>query len=332
MFLGLDIHKRTAQVAVRNDDGELIEQTRVNIADLDEFAQQYAGGEAVIEATTNYYHVHDTLSDHLDVAVAHPPKVKAIAETDKKTDRVDAKELSRLLWLGTVPESYVPTGEIRECRSLVRGRISLLEERTKFANKIHALLLDNGIARKVKPLSKQGREFLEDVSLPAPWDGLLTAYLSTIDTLTEVIESLDERIEDRADELPETRLLMSIPGIAQYTALVIYAEIGEIDRFDSAKQVVRYMGLNPVVRESGDSGFIGSISKRGSGKVRWLLVQAVHVAVHKVGDPYLSRFYERIERRKNSQTAAVATARKLLVSIYHMLDRGEVYDPPGVTA
>lgn len=332
MFLGLDIHKRTAQVAVRNDDGELIEQTRVNIADLDEFAQQYAGSEAVIEATTNYYHVHDTLSEHLDVAVAHPPKVKAIAETDKKTDRVDAKELSRLLWLGTVPESYVPTGEIRECRSLVRGRISLLEERTKFANKIHALLLDTGITRKVKPLSKQGRAILEDLSLPAPWDGLLAAYLSTIDTLTEAIEGLDERIEERADELAETRLLRSIPGIAHYSALVIYAEIGEIDRFDTAKQVVRYMGLNPVVRESGDSEFIGSISKRGSGKVRWLLVQAVHVAVHKVEDPYLSRFYERIERRKNSQTAAVATARKLLVSIYHMLDRGEVYDPPGVTA
>jgi hypothetical protein len=51
-----------------------------------------------------------------------------------------------------------------------------------------------------------------------------------------------------------------------------------------------------------------------------------------VEDPYLSRFYNRLERRKNSQKAAVATARKLLVSIFHMLDRGEIYDPPGVSA
>ncbi len=49
-------------------------------------------------------------------------------------------------------------------------------------------------------------------------------------------------------------------------------------------------------------------------------------------DEYLTRFYERLANRKNSQKAIVATARKMLVLIYHMLDRGEVYDPPGVSA
>jgi transposase len=331
MFLGIDIHKREAQVAVRNDDGDVIEQVRVN-TDLEEIGQRYAGGEALLEATTNYFYIYDMLSEYLDVSVGHPPKLKAIAQTDKKTDRIDAKELSRLLWLGSVPESYVPTDEIRECRALVRGRISLLEERTSFANKIHSLLLDNGITRRVKPLSVKGREFLDELSLPAPWDRLLSSYLSVIDTLTKEIDQLDERIEERAEGHRETQLLMTIPGISHYSALVIYAEIGEIDRFDRAKEVVRYVGLNPVIRESGDSRFEGSISKKGSGKVRWVLVQAVHSAVHTVGDEYLSRFYHRIERRKNKQKAAVATARKLLVSIYHMLDRGEVYDPPGVTA
>jgi transposase len=332
MFLGVDIHKREAQVAVRNDDGDVIEQVRVKNTDLEEVAQQYAGGKALLEATTNYFYIYDMLSKYLDVVVGHPPKLKAIAQTDKKTDRVDAKELSRLLWLGSVPESYVPTDEIRECRALVRGRISLLEKRTSFANKIHALLLDNGITRRVKPLGVKGRAFLEELSLPAPWNGLLSSYLSVIDTLTEEIEHLDERIEERAEGCRETQLLMTIPGISHYSALVIYAEIGEIDRFDRAKEVVRYVGLNPVIRESGDSRFVGSISKNGSGKVRWVLVQAVHSAVHTVGDEYLSRFYNRIKRRKNKQKAAVATARKMLVSIYHMLDRGEVYDPPGVTA
>jgi transposase len=332
MFLGIDIHKREAQVAVRNDDGDVIEQVRVENTDLEEIAQRYAGGEALLEATTNYFYIYDMLSEYLDVSVGHPPKLKAIARTDKKTDEIDAKELSRLLWLGSVPESYVPTDEIRECRALVRGRISLLEERTSFVNKVHSVLLDNGITRRVKPLSGKGREFLAELSLSAPWDELLSSYLSVIDTLTEEIEQLDDRIEERAEEMRETQLLMTIPGIAHYSALVIYAEIGEIDRFERAKEVVRYVGLNPVIRESGDSRFEGGISKNGSGKVRWVLVQAVHSAVHTVGDEYLSRFYHRIERRKNKQKAAVATARKLLVSIYHMLDRGEVYDPPGVTA
>ncbi len=114
MYLGIDVHKRHAQVAVMDEDGEIVEEVRVENANLDELAQRYAGAEAVIEATTNYYHIHDTLSEHLDVTVAHPGKLSLIANADKKTDRVDAKELARMGRLNSVPESYVPTDEIRK--------------------------------------------------------------------------------------------------------------------------------------------------------------------------------------------------------------------------
>jgi transposase len=80
-----------------------------------------------------------------------------------------------------------------------------------------------------------------------------------------------------------------------------------------------------------DSRIEGSISKRGSGCVRWLLVQAANTAVHTSNGEYLRRFYERLASRKNSQKAIVATARKMLVSIYHILDRGEGYDPSEVS-
>jgi len=135
--------------------------------------------------------------------------------------------------------------------------------------------------------------------------------------------------EVRADE---TQLLMTIPGVSYYTALTIYAELGGVNRFDDDKEAVSYVGLNPVIRKLGDSRIEGSISKRGSGRVRWLLVQAANTAVHTSNDEYLSRFYDRLISRKNSQKAIVAAARKMLVSIYHILDRREVYDPPGVTA
>jgi len=332
MYLGIDVHKRYAQVAVMNEAGEIVEEDRVENANLDDFAQQYAGAQAAIEATSNYYHIHDTLSEHLDVAVAHPKELNNIADTDKKTDRVDAKELARMRRLNSVPESYVPTDEIREARALVRGRQTLVENRTKFANKIHGLLSDHGITEDVKPLSVEGREFLRELSLPTPWDTLLESYLEMIETLTEEIQKLDATIEERAGSLKETQLLMTIPGVSYYTALTIYAELGEISRFDRDKEVVSYVGLNPIIRESGDSRIEGSISKRGSGRVRWLLVQASHTAVHTCNDEYLSRFYERLASRKNSQKAIVATARKMLVSMYHMLDRGEVYDPPDVGA
>ena len=180
MYLGIDVHKRYAQVAVMDEAGEIVEEVRVENANLDDLAQRYAGAQAAIEATSNYYHIHDTLSEHLDVTVAHPTKLTQIANTDKKTDRVDAKELARMVRLNSVPESYVPTDESREARALVRGRQTLVEDRTKFANKIHGLLADNGITRKVKPLSVEGREFLRELSLPSPWDALLDSYLDVI--------------------------------------------------------------------------------------------------------------------------------------------------------
>jgi transposase len=332
MFVGIDLHKRYAQVAVLDDAGEIVEEVRVRNANLDEFAQRYAGATAAIEATSNYYHVHDTLSEYLDVVVAHPGKLKLIADSDKKTDRVDAKELARLVRLNSVPESYVPTDEIREARALVRGRQTLVEDRTKFVNKIHGVLADTGITRKVKPLSVEGREFLRELSLPAPWDELLASYLDIIDTLTEQMDQIEALIEDRAGSLKETQLLMTIPGVSYYSALLIYAELGEVDRFDSHKEVVRYMGLNPTIRESGDSRIEGGISKRGSGRVRWILVQSTYSAVYTSEDEYLSRFFNRLDSRMNSKKAIVATARKLLVSMYYMLDREEVYNPPGVSA
>jgi len=332
MYVGIDVHKQDAQVAVRNEAGDVVEEVRVRNANLDEVAQRYAGAEAAIEATSNYYHIYDTLSEYLDVTVAHPGKLKIISDTDTKTDRVDARELSRILRLGSVPESYVPSDQIRECRALVRGRQSLVQTRTEYVNKIHGLLADTGISKKVKPLSVAGREFLEELSLETPWDTLLSSYLNVIDELTEQKEALEEKIEARAESLQETQKLMTAPGISHLTALTIHAEIGDVGRFDGHKEVVSYVGLNPTIRESGDSRVEGGISKRGSGRVRWLLVQAAYNAVDNCQDEYLRQFHDRLAAKKPRNKAIVATARKLLVSLYYMLDRGEVYDPPGVSS
>lgn len=89
-----------------------------------------------------------------------------------------------------------------------------------------------------------------------------------------------------------------------------------------------YAGLDPVVRESGQSRHEGDISKEGSGDLRWILAQCTNVAVNRANDPYLGQLYARLKRRKNHQIAIVATARKLLVSIFHMLTRRGVYDRP----
>ena len=144
----------------------------------------------------------------------------------------------------------------------------MVENRADYSNKIHGVLSDHGITDNMKPLSVEGREFLRELSLPTPWDTLLESYLEMIETLTHEIERLKAAIEECAGSLKETQLLMTIPGVSYYSALRIYAELGEIDGFDGYKEVVSYAGLNPLIRESGDSRFEGGISKRGSGRIR----------------------------------------------------------------
>ena len=332
MYIGMDIHKRYAQVAVMDETGRIVEETRVENASLDEFAQRHAGATVALEATSNYYHIQTTLSEHLDVRVADPEELKLIGHSMQKSDQLDAKQLARLARLEAVPESYVPSQQLRECRELVRGRHSLIEQRKETANRVHALLNKQGITRNIKPLSQDGRESLRELSLEDPFSALLESYLRVIETVTDEIVELDEKIEEQAASIDAVQRLMTIPGVAAYSALTIYAELGEVERFDSEKEAVSYAGLDPVIRESGGSRKEGGISKEGSAHLRWVLVQCTMSAVHSAGDEYLSRFFNRLDQRKHSMVARVATARKLLVSIYHMLDREEVYDPPGVSS
>jgi transposase len=158
--------------------------------------------------------------------------------------------------------------------------------------------------------------------------------LEVIDVFTEKIKRIQQEIEETAAAVEKVDTLMTAPGIAAYSGLMIHGEIGEIERFDQANEVVSYAGLDPVIRESGDSRREAGISKEGNAYLRWILVQCASTAVHNAKDPYLSEFYWRLrdKRHKEPKVALVATARKLLVALVNMLRKNESYDPPGVSA
>jgi len=333
-YLGIDVHKRDSQVAVLDDAGELVGEQRIDNDQFEELAAEYAGSKAAMEATGNYFSIYDTLEESLEVQVADPRQTKAIGIAEVKNDRLDAKLLAQLCRADMIAESYVPPADIRELRSLGRGRKRLVEKRTDFKNEVHAVLDKQGISYDWDPFSVEGRTRLrsDELDLSSVARKLLESFLAVIDALTEQIEELERLIEETAVAMEATQRLMTIPGVSFFSSVLILGEIGEIDRFDRAEELVSYAGLDPVVRESGSTRTEGGISKEGSKALRWILVQSSTTAVKQVDDPYLGRFYARLKRKKNHQIAIVATARKLLVSIYHMLDRKEVYDPPGVSA
>jgi len=107
--------------------------------------------------------------------------------------------------------------------------------------------------------------------------------------------------------------------------LLIKSEIGDINRFPNKFKLVSYAGLCPSIKQSGNKEIRGHITKQGSRMLRWILIQCANVAIRH--DDYLRSFYLRIKRRRGHNIAIVATARKMLVCIYFMLKRKEVYNP-----
>jgi len=214
---------------------------------------------------------------------------------------------------------------VRELRDLTRLRKSLIEDRSRIKNRVHAILAKNGIFDYPNPFTKKGREFLENIDLSEVDRKLLEINLSIIDKINEEIKEIDRIIQEKAKIDGDALLLTTIPGISYYSALLIKSEIGDINRFPNKFKLISYAGLCPSIRQSGDKEIKGHITKQGSRMLRWILIQCANVAIRH--DEYLSNFYLRIKKRRGHNIAIVATARKMLVCIYYMLKRREVYNP-----
>ena len=164
-----------------------------------------------VEATINWYWAVDTLEDlGLEVHLANPFKVRLIAECTIKTDTVDATVLAQLLRLNYLPESRITPRPMRLLRDRLRYRITLVQTRTAFKCRVHALLEKAGIgAPEVSDLfGKTGRQWLEQVQLPSEYRQNMDGYLRMLDELTEDIRAVERwlAVSTRTDE--SMKLLM----------------------------------------------------------------------------------------------------------------------------
>jgi transposase len=140
---------------------------------------------------------------------------------------------------------------------------------------------------------------------------------------TALIQEITTKIKEVVSVTPQAQLLMTVPGISYYSALLILSEIGQIDRFPSAKHLCSYAGLVPSVYSSGSKSFHGRITKQGSGWLRWICVEiSIHAAN---GDTRFQSLYRRVCRRRGLATAKVAVARKILTVIYAMLKTNQAF-------
>jgi transposase len=321
VYAGLDLHKHFSVITVMDAQGtELVKQRKlVNGEVLGLFQGLGQPVVAAMEATGSWYWLYDLLEQNgVEVKLSHPLKTKAIASARVKNDKIDSRILAHLLRTGLLPLSYVPDKAVRMQRQLLRYRASLVKMQTGLKNRVHAILAQNNITPSFSDLfGKRGWDFLSSVPLPEMNRLALDGYLSLLSQVEQRIKEADKRIMASVKDNEDAQILMTIPGVGYYSALLITSEIGEITRFPAAKQLCSYAGLIPSTYASGNIVFHGHITKQGSKWLRWILSEAI---VHCVNQPgHFQGFYQRLAKRKGPKIAKVAAERKLLEWIYHML-------------
>ena len=288
------------------------------------FLKPHGVERVAMEASTHIAPLYRRLVEEgYEVVVSHPKKTRYIAEARIKTDRVDSRALAELLRLNSLPRSYMPPPYIAELRKKVRRRAFLVRQRTKYMVKIRGVLAYEG----VKPpegyglFTRRGVEWLRGLGLDS-----LDSYLRVMDTLKEEIRLLSRELRHLAAGHEDVRLLMTIPGVGYYIALLVKAEIGDINQFRTGDQLASYAGIAPSTYSSGGVTRHGRITKEGSGWLRWAMVEAVQT--HLRYDTPVTRAYHRIAERRGKGKAKVAAARMLLQVCRSVLkNRMPYYNP-----
>jgi len=157
LYVGVDVGKSKCRASMMSPEGKIIKEidfsnNSTGISSL--ISHLSVDDHVVMESTGPYWlDLYKHLDDlHIAVVLANPLKTKAIASARIKSDKVDARILAHLLRTNLIPECYVPPKEMREIRSLVRHRVSIVKLRTMVKNKVHALVDRNGLKHEFSDL------------------------------------------------------------------------------------------------------------------------------------------------------------------------------------
>jgi transposase len=252
--------------------------------------------------------------------VGDAAKIRACVVRRQKTDTRDAEHILDLLRTNRFPRIWVPTPEERDVRQLLQHRSKLVSMRTSVKNQLHYLAMNQGVCRKRKLWTKQGRAELLALNL-GPWASRRRQeLLDLLDPLDPRIEELDEVVKAEAERRPEVVILMQQKGVGPVVGLAFVLTLGPVERFANSRKGVSYLGLNPCEYSSAGHQRLGHISKQGNDMLRWLLVEAGQSATQY--DPELRRKYQRLKFRRGANVAKVAMARRLAVRLYWLLRTG----------
>jgi transposase len=324
LVCGLDVHRDSTYATILDCDGKIVSQRRMSNDRILPYLSAYRIGRIGMESSNQVAPLYRELTRKgYAVSVSHPKKTRYIAEAKIKSDRVDSKAIAELVRLNALPPAYMPDEDIATLREKIRRRAFLVRERVRLRVKIKSILTYEGIRSSSEHglFTESGVEWLHSLGLEP-----VESYLRVISVLNNEIKQLSKHLKELAEDDEDIRLLMTIPGVGYYTALLVKSEIGDLNRFSDGDKLCSYAGLVPSTHASGGIIRHGSITKEGSRWLRWVMVEAAMTHVHKY-DTAITKAYHRIAERRGKQVATVAAARKLLMCCYAVLkNRHPYYD------
>jgi transposase len=261
------------------------------------------------------------------VLLAHPKKLRVIAESTRKSDQLDAQTLAEFLALDMIPRSFRPTPRQRDHRRYVRHRDRVQKRITSVKNRIRRILSDYNADRK-SLFTIDGLLYLKTVSLSSADRFAMNQFLEEYEFGRRQLAAVESQLRQFADqgtilEQECRELLKSIPGVGFVTTEVVLAEIGDIQRFSSQKKVMAYAGLSPGQRKSAEKSQELHLEKNGSKLLRTAMIESAWRLIR-----HSTRWrgvYEQLKSRVRAKKAIVAVARRLLGVVTAILKSGKPY-------
>ena len=338
-YIALDVHKNYTWARVENTKGDRLYESRLahSHGTIKNFVNRWAGGSPVaVETVGNWYWV----VDEIEAGGGTPQLVNArlaklMMGNVNKSDKLDCKGMNRLQRTGTLPTVWIPGSSVRDVRELPRTRMVLSRQRTQLKNRVHATLGKYGytVEGASDAFGKKGRKIVGELllKLPPHTQQALGLILNELDHVTDNLKQIEGQMTEIFAPCPQTQWLKSLPGVGDILAVVIWTEIGSIDRFACAERLASYCGL--VSREDSSGGKIrfGPVRRDVNVYLKWAFVEAANSALlnaERCGYGHISRLYQRLKPRRGHGKAKVAVARHLSEASFWMLKKGEPYREP----
>jgi len=338
-YIAFDSHKRYTWVD--RQDHSTGQETCHRLLHAPGAVRSYLSGCApgtgvAVEATGNWYWIIEEIEQAgLRPLLVHPRKAKLMMGLTNKTDKLDAQGLNRLQRNGTLPTVWIPPGPLRDLRELTRTRLVLVAQRTRLKNRFTATLAKYGAppSESSDPYGKRGRVELEKnlERLPEQTRWVSGQLLAQLDFVSAQIRELEQRLDALVEVTPEMQRLMSLPGVGVILAATIALEIGDVQRFPSARHLASYAGTTPRVHASGGKVRYGALRSDVNRYLKWAFAEAGNsVAVNHARCPerHVSQLYRRLRQRKGHPKAIGAVARHLAEAAFHVLQGEEGYRDP----